>query len=87
MGSERGPKSNFGRLTRIANFKTHKSALKRHDHNDFLKFVCQPESKKSIHLPRLSSLDLWDYGGSTHKDMTGKHRVPMRSAKKNTSAN
>ena len=25
---------------------------------------------------------LWEYSGKTHKDMTGKHGVPMRSAKK-----
>ena len=47
------------RMKRVTNFKTHKSPPKRHERNDFLKFVCQPKSRKSIHLPRLSSLGVW----------------------------
>ena len=43
-------------VQRVTNFKTHKSPPKRHDCNDFLKFVCQPKSRKSIQLPWFSSL-------------------------------
>ena len=30
----------------------------------------------------LTIFHLWEYSGQTQKDMTGKHRVPMRNAKK-----
>ena len=44
------------RIKRVTNFKPHTSPPKRRDCNDFLKFVCQPKSRKSKQLPRLSSL-------------------------------
>ena len=71
--------THFLHIKRVTNFKTHKSPPKRHDCNDLLKFVCQPKSEK---YTIATTFIFGSIVGKPTKDMTGKHRVLMRSAKK-----